>query len=58
MSGTNSMKVYLNMVADKERIKDGMVSMFNNFNAQSIDLDYERKNARIFTFMWDSKSQR
>ena len=46
------------MVADKERIKDGMVSMFNNFNAQSIDLDYERKNARIFTFMWDSKSQR
>lgn len=58
MSGTNSMKVYLNMVADKERIKDGMVSMFNNFNAQSIDLDYERKNVRIFTFMWDSKSQR
>ena len=46
------------MVADKERIKDGMVSMFNNFNAQSIDLDYERKNVRIFTFMWDSKSQR
>lgn len=49
----DSLDVYINLDAEKQRLVDGIVDMFNRFHATSVDLDYKQDGVRILGFQWD-----
>lgn len=52
----DSISVYLNLRATKDKLVSGMIDIFGKFNAHSVDLHYD-KGVRILKFWWDSSER-
>ena len=54
--GEDSISIYLNLRATKDKLVGGIVEMYDKFNARSVDLHYD-KGIRILKFWWDSSAR-
>ena len=54
----DAIDVYLNLKAEKTRLVDGILNIFNKFEATSVNLEYNKTRGtthgiRILRFWWD-----